>query len=499
VGWQNWDAISEHFAKAGSAWEEAGNKFQDKKYVEAFRSLQTASNELEAGIDTWVKKFQEAIGYDKFKAWDKAMTDSLVASIQSGWAAVDAAWQEWAANFRASAFNLGKDLMMSIANGIADMAMAPVNAAAGVADDMFKRFKGWFLPQPQYPQLYGPNGIPQLPGVKLHARGGPVSVGGLSIVGEQGPELVRWGANGSVINAATTAALTSPAMASMAGQAFARAMAPPFDRLSTSMERLVATISNSPIAAGGGSGGFGGFGGFGGGAGAGGFSSGGFGPSAGIAAKNLGSSKNAGSWMNFLMKDMGAPKWLASAAVAGLMGESGVNLNPGAVGDGGTSGGTGQWHNERWAGLRKLAASMGKQWTDIGAQQAWFKHEMQTKYSAVWKHMLASGNAYGALDAYVRGYEVPANPGGEVRKRSSYVPGLMSGNWQPTVKTTHTEAAAAPIPQPVNIGKGELKVTIKSHGAAVTGMSMLQPENIDVSAGIDHSGRKLWRPHPGQA
>jgi hypothetical protein len=340
----------------------------------------------------------------------------------------------------------------------------------------------------------GKGNLPRIPG---RAAGGPVSAGSWNIVGERGPELVRWGASGTVINANLTRALASPASAGAAGQAFAAAIALPFKELSRSITDLADAIT-------GGWGAGDGLGGGGAGLPASGRGSGGRNIYSRLAAGAAGvysggaKSENVADWMNFLMDDMGADKASAAAVVAGLMGESGQGLDPGAIGDQGTAFGTAQWREGRFAGLLKTAASMGAHWTDREAQQAWFKKEMEGAYRKVWDAILGTDDPVQKLDIYDRRYEVTANPTRDLGIRSGYLGGLLKTDFTPAMKDADVSAAALK-PQRVDIGKGELKVSLRAQGGiGVSGIASVSPGNLDVAAGVDNSGKRLWQPHPGQ-
>ncbi|MCJ2049312.1 phage tail tip lysozyme, partial [Methylobacterium sp. J-070] len=94
---------------------------------------------------------------------------------------------------------------------------------------------------------------------------------------------------------------------------------------------------------------------------------------------------NVASWMEFLQKPvseggLGMPRGKAQASIAMMQGESGGNLDPGAVGDSGHAHGTAQWSdangNPRFPLLKKFAASQNKDWRDRGVQQQYFRMEM---------------------------------------------------------------------------------------------------------------------------
>ncbi|MFH0776429.1 MAG: phage tail tip lysozyme [Patescibacteria group bacterium] len=73
---------------------------------------------------------------------------------------------------------------------------------------------------------------------------------------------------------------------------------------------------------------------------------------------------------------------LTNEQIAGIIGnlqsESGINLNPGAVGDSGTSFGIAQWHNERWAKLNEFSNSNNMDPGTLRAQLGFLVYELQT-------------------------------------------------------------------------------------------------------------------------
>lgn len=104
----------------------------------------------------------------------------------------------------------------------------------------------------------------------------------------------------------------------------------------------------------------------------------------------------------------------ASGIVGNLIHES--NLNPGAVGDNGTSIGIGQFHNERAAALKQFAAARGKSPNDFQTQLEFVDHELQTSEGATRAELMAARTPEEAARAFI-GYERPqgytvANPAG---------------------------------------------------------------------------------------
>jgi hypothetical protein len=96
-------------------------------------------------------------------------------------------------------------------------------------------------------------------------------------------------------------------------------------------------------------------------------------------------------------------------AVAGILGnfktESG--MRPDAMGDGGTSGGLGQWHKDRFTNLKNFAAQQGADWRDPRVQVAFTDHELRTTEAPVMQRLQAARTPEEAAKAFV-GFERPA-------------------------------------------------------------------------------------------
>lgn len=114
---------------------------------------------------------------------------------------------------------------------------------------------------------------------------------------------------------------------------------------------------------------------------------------------------------DFCVRELNLNEAAASGVVANMTAESGLRTT--ALGDGGTSYGLCQWHNERWEALRTFADSLEKPQDDIEAQLYFFKSELQGSYSNVYRSLLNVPNSEkGAFDAgYIIcvDYENPAD------------------------------------------------------------------------------------------
>jgi hypothetical protein len=334
----------------------------------------------------------------------------------------------------------------------------------------------------------GGAGMPTLAGdaapqpIRHHATGGPVRAGEIAVVGERGPELVRFGGAGYV----TPNDMLAPSFSSAMPGIF-RALVSGLHDLANVLRKQVQAGAN--LAAGG-------------------YAAAarampGIGASVPFRGGPAGTFSGAGqahadSWMTFLMSSMGLPKWKAAEVTAGLEGESGVNLRPDQEywDVNGMSGGTAAWHNDRLAGLKKFAADMGRSWQDVKVQQQWFKHEMETTHKGAWGAITAAHKPGQALSAFVRGYEVPANADGEIAKRSGYVSRLMQGSFSTTLARHLDAIEARQRQQEVALkGRGEVRVTIAQDGR-LKGVQTRSQGHIQTNVGVDKTGARMFRPLP---
>lgn len=106
-------------------------------------------------------------------------------------------------------------------------------------------------------------------------------------------------------------------------------------------------------------------------------------------------------------------KGLNNAGACGIAGnikyES--NFNTATVGDGGTSFGICQWHNERGSAMKRF---VGSNWsTNLTGQLNYLWHELESSYSSVLNYIKTVPNteqgARSAADRFVRDFEIPAN------------------------------------------------------------------------------------------
>ena len=134
--------------------------------------------------------------------------------------------------------------------------------------------------------------------------------------------------------------------------------------------------------------------------------------------------ERVGSWLKFFQAPvekggMGADVETARSMVAMMQGESGASLNPTAKGDyvdprtktGPTAFGTAQWREDRFDALKTMAARMGTNWTDVGAQQQHLRNEfLHGRYRAAWNRIQAAPTGEAKLLTGIKEFERPKYP-----------------------------------------------------------------------------------------
>jgi len=129
------------------------------------------------------------------------------------------------------------------------------------------------------------------------------------------------------------------------------------------------------------------------------------GPVVGI-ENNPGANGNAQQVIKFFM-DKGLTREQAAGIAANIQSES--NFNPDAVGDGGTSFGICQWHNNRGDNMKAWTQANGYASNSFQGQLEFLWHEMNTSYSGVLNQIKGAGSAYDAAYIFCTQFEVPAN------------------------------------------------------------------------------------------
>lgn len=103
--------------------------------------------------------------------------------------------------------------------------------------------------------------------------------------------------------------------------------------------------------------------------------------------------------------DMGFSANAAAGVVGNLVQESGLRTD--AIGDGGTSGGLAQWHNERWEALKRFAAERGTAWTDLDTQIEFLAKELRESYASTYAKMQAAELPEQATQIFTDDFERP--------------------------------------------------------------------------------------------
>lgn len=149
-----------------------------------------------------------------------------------------------------------------------------------------------------------------------------------------------------------------------------------------------------------------------------------------------GSTANAEIALQYFMSQ-GWTRAQAAGIVGNLQGESGANLDSGAVnendaGPGLHSYGIAQWNRERWAGLQAFAQGRGTAWHDFNTQLAYVQHELMNSERAVGNDLQGAqdaGSAAVIMSRYerYRGYQLGlASP--ETRRRIANANALLHGS-----------------------------------------------------------------------
>ena len=145
----------------------------------------------------------------------------------------------------------------------------------------------------------------------------------------------------------------------------------------------------------------------------------------------------------------------ASGAIAGIMGESGANLDPTSFNSkdpGGGSGGIAQWNRTRLIGNDGMLAFAKNAGIDVdvnnpldakkvplAVQAQYLGHELDTTYSGVANQLKAVQSPQDALKIWVNSYENPQDKAGAIAQRSQYLAPVGAAlNNAPAIPTTPT-------------------------------------------------------------
>lgn len=119
---------------------------------------------------------------------------------------------------------------------------------------------------------------------------------------------------------------------------------------------------------------------------------------------------------------------IEAAAITGNIGqESGFRTNN--PGDGGTSNGLMQWHNERWTAMKQFAASKGVSPYDLDAQLDYAAYELRGPEGGAFARAMAAGPTLADKTVGFRTYVERAKPGSaNDRQRISYAQQVSGGD-----------------------------------------------------------------------
>ena len=137
------------------------------------------------------------------------------------------------------------------------------------------------------------------------------------------------------------------------------------------------------------------------------------------------------------LSSRGVKPEVAAGAIAGIMGESGPNIDPlsfNAKDPGGGAGGILQWRADRLIGDHGLLAFAKANGVDVdpntptdskkvplAIQAKFMGHELDTKYSGVLKGLQSVNNGEEGLTTWVDNMEVPAKPAEAIAQRRQYI------------------------------------------------------------------------------
>lgn len=167
----------------------------------------------------------------------------------------------------------------------------------------------------------------------------------------------------------------------------------------------------------------------------------------------------------------------SKACAAGIMGniEAESSFNLAAVGDGGTSFGLCQWHNDRGTAMKNFCASHGGNWeSNQNGQLGYLMKELTTSYSSVWSKIKTQPNTdegiFNASAYFVMKFEVAAGSGWDsgVPNKSNAVQAARYKNAKAIYSTyagsTTSSSSSSTTTQTVSMGKAILSIAQKHVG-----------------------------------
>ena len=133
-------------------------------------------------------------------------------------------------------------------------------------------------------------------------------------------------------------------------------------------------------------------------------------------------SDNRNAVYNYLVGTMKMSSAAACGVMANIQYESG--FNPTVFGDGGTSYGLCQWHNDRFTRLKNYCSDRGYDYKSVDGQMHYLEYELKNYYKSVYNYLMnvsdSSSGAYDAAYYWCVYFEVPAN---------RYTVGVTRGNY----------------------------------------------------------------------
>ncbi len=176
------------------------------------------------------------------------------------------------------------------------------------------------------------------------------------------------------------------------------------------------------------------------------------------------------------LSSRGVKPQVAAGAIAGIMGESGQNLDPTSFNTKDPHGGAGgllQWNDTRLVGPTGLLAYARAHGVDVDPntptdsrkvpldlQVKFMGHELDTKYNGVLKGLQSLNTGEEGLNLWIDNMEVPADKAGAKAQRRGYIepvskllgaPTPAGGAAQPGSSTAPVAASQTPAPSPMAV------------------------------------------------
>jgi hypothetical protein len=181
---------------------------------------------------------------------------------------------------------------------------------------------------------------------------------------------------------------------------------------------------------------------------------------------------------------------VAAGAIAGLMGESGGDLDPTAFNakdPGGGSGGIGQWNRERLIGPTGMLAFAREHGIDVNVnvptdskkvplavQVLYLGHELDTRYKYVTTGLRSLTTGEQGLTTWVNNYEAPLEKGKAIAQRRQYiapVAGLLGAGGASANAADEAKGAVA-APSTETAGTPEARPEARPEASPLAGMGM---------------------------